>query len=47
MKFRKSVFSTAYPGVYPNIWDIAALVMVFAVIITLAIAAKQMSSPPE
>lgn len=43
MKFRKSVFSTTYEGAYPNIWDVAALVMVFALIVLLAIAARQMS----
>jgi NitT/TauT family transport system permease protein len=45
MRLRKSVFSTSYPNVYPNLWDIAALLVVLAIIIVLAIAAKQMSSP--
>jgi NitT/TauT family transport system permease protein len=45
MKFRKSVFLTSYQGSYPNIWDVGALVIVFAVIVLLSIAAKQMSAP--
>ena len=43
MKFRKSVFSITYEGTYPNVWDVAALVMVFVLLILLAIAARQMS----
>jgi NitT/TauT family transport system permease protein len=45
MRLRKSVFSTAYPNTYPNLWDIAALAVVLATIVVLAITAKQMNSP--
>lgn len=44
MRLKKIVFSTNQ-NAYPNLWDIAALLVVLAIIIVLAIAAKQMSSP--
>lgn len=44
MRLKKIVFSTNQ-NTYPNLWDIAALFVVLAIIIVLAIAAKQMSSP--
>lgn len=44
MRLKKIVFSTNQ-NAYPNFWDIAALFVVLAIIIVLAIAAKQMSSP--
>lgn len=44
MRLKKTVFSTNQ-NAYPNLWDIAALLVVLAIIIVLAIAAKQMSSP--
>lgn len=45
MRLRKSVFSNTYQHAYPNLWDIAALIVVLAIIVVLAVAAKQMSSP--
>lgn len=44
MRLKKIVFTTNQTA-YPNLWDIAALLVVLAIIIVLAIAAKQMSSP--
>lgn len=44
MRLKKIVFSTNQ-NAYPNFWDIAALLVVLAIILVLAIAAKQMSSP--
>lgn len=45
MRLKKTIFSTSYHNAYPNVWDIAALLVVLAIVIVLAIAAKQMSSP--
>lgn len=44
MRLKKIVFSTQQ-NAYPNFWDVAALLVVLAIIIVLAIAAKQMNSP--
>ncbi len=44
MRLKKIVFSTNQ-NTYPNFWDLAALLVVLAIIIVLAIAAKEMSSP--
>lgn len=44
MRLKRIVFSVN-PQARPNFWDIAAFAVVLAIIIFLAIAAKQMSSP--
>jgi len=44
MRFKKIAFSTQQHA-YPNLWDIAALLVVLAIIIVFSIAAKQMNSP--
>lgn len=45
MKLRQRLFSTVYSGAYPNLWDVLALILVFAIIITVAYGARQIAGP--
>ncbi|MFN3234912.1 MAG: ABC transporter permease [Gammaproteobacteria bacterium] len=44
MKLQRTIFTKTHAIGYPNYWDIAALILVFAIIVLFTIGARQMSA---